>query len=63
MKLKQPKKIHFSFYVDDVFIESKITAWPTCRLMRNLRKKYPNAKTWEVRAEEGSVHCFKGENS
>lgn len=43
-------------YVDDFYIGSVCSGWPFIRVVRALRKQYPNAKSWEVRAEnENSV--------
>ena len=50
---------HFDIYVDDRYIETLYTGWPIARLMRQLHRKYPDAKTLEARKreEEQRMQC------
>ena len=39
---------HFHVYVDERFIETLYSGWSVSRIMRQLEKKYPDAKHLEI---------------
>lgn len=48
-------------YVNDFHVGTICSEWPFLRVVRALRKKYPNASSWEVRAENENSVTIKHE--
>lgn len=55
-------KHHYHIYVDDRFIETIYSGWPVSRIMSQMRRKYPDFKSIEVRKHEPdeSTYLLRG---